>query len=73
MAKRTRKPPVKPEKRLEWLHRVDKEGETLVHIAESDNFDIRTVRKHVEAARQEIEPQIRRRQLRLVAPTGSDR
>jgi hypothetical protein len=53
MAKRTRKPPVKPEKRLEWFNRVEKEGETLTHIAEVDEFDIRTVSKHVELARQE--------------------
>ncbi|MBI4188786.1 MAG: hypothetical protein HY529_06235 [Chloroflexi bacterium] len=57
MAKRTRKPPVKPEKRLEWLHRVDNEGETLVHISESDGFDIRTVRKQIEAARLERDVQ----------------
>ena len=53
MAKRIKKPPVKPEKRLEWLHRVEKEGETLTHIAESDDFDLRTVRKHIEIARLE--------------------
>ncbi len=57
MGKRIKKPPVKPEKRLEWLHRVDKEGETLTHIAESDDFDIRTVRKHVEIARLERDVQ----------------
>ncbi|MBA7469109.1 MAG: hypothetical protein GH158_07115 [Dehalococcoidia bacterium] len=53
MNKRTKKPPVKPEKRLEWLQRVERDGETLSHIAESDSFDIRTVRKHVELARME--------------------
>ncbi len=57
MAKRTRKPPVKPEKRLEWLHRVDNEGETRVHISESDGFDIRTVRKQIDAARLERDVQ----------------
>jgi len=57
MAKRTKKPPVKPEKRLEWLHRVEKEGETLTHIAESDDFDLRTVRKHIEIARLERDVQ----------------
>jgi hypothetical protein len=57
MTKRIKKPPVKPEKRLEWLHRVDKEGETLVHIAESDDFDLRTVRKHIEIARLERDVQ----------------
>jgi hypothetical protein len=53
MTKRIKKPPVKPEKRLEWLHRVEKDGETFTHIAESDGFDIRTVRKHVDLARME--------------------
>lgn len=57
MAKRIKKPPVKPEKRLEWLHRVEKEGETLTHIAESDDFDLRTVRKHIEIARLERDVQ----------------
>jgi hypothetical protein len=57
MAKRIKKPPVKPEKRLEWLHRVEKEGETLVRIAESDDFDLRTVRKHIEIARLERDVQ----------------
>ena len=57
MSKRIKKPPVKPEKRLEWLHRVDKEGETLSHIAESDSFDIRTIRKHIELARLERDVQ----------------
>jgi len=57
MPKRIKKPPVKPEKRLEWLHRVEKEGETLTHIAEADNFDIRTVRKHIELARLERDVQ----------------
>ncbi|MBN1160936.1 MAG: hypothetical protein JXA17_03180 [Dehalococcoidales bacterium] len=57
MAKRIKKPPVKPEKRLEWLKRVEKEGETLTHIAESDDFDLRTVRKHIEIARLERDVQ----------------
>jgi hypothetical protein len=57
MTKRTKKPPVKPEKRLEWLHRVEKGGETLTHIAESDDFDLRTVRKHIEIARLERDVQ----------------
>ena len=57
MAKRTRKPPVKPEKRLEWLRRVERDGETLSHIAETDDFDMRTVRKQIEAARLERDVQ----------------
>jgi hypothetical protein len=53
MIKRIKKPPIKPEKRLEWLHRAEKEGETLTHIAEIDEVDIRTVRKHIDLARME--------------------
>lgn len=56
MAKRTKKPPVKPETRREWLDRVDK-GETPPQIAERDEFDVRTVRKHVELARLERDVQ----------------
>jgi len=57
MTKRIKKPAIKPEKRLEWLRRVEKEGETLTHIVESDSVDIRTVRKHVELARLERDVQ----------------
>jgi len=56
MAKRIKKPPVKPEKRREWLNRVEK-GETPPQIAERDQFDVRTVRKHVELARLERDVQ----------------
>jgi len=56
MAKRTKKPPVKPETRREWLDRVEK-GETPPQIAERDEFDVRTVRKHVELARLERDVQ----------------
>ena len=56
MAKRIKKPPVKPETRHEWLDRVEK-GETPPQIAESDEFDVRTVRKHVELARLERDVQ----------------
>jgi hypothetical protein len=52
MTRRTRKPPIKPEKRLEWVKRVE-QGETPPHIAEADHVDVRTVRKHVELARME--------------------
>jgi len=52
MAKRIKKPPVKPETRHEWLQRVER-GETPPHIAEADGFDVRTVRKHIELARLE--------------------
>lgn len=56
MVKRTKKPAVKPETRREWLDRVEK-GETPPQIAERDEFDVRTVRKHVELARLERDVQ----------------
>ncbi len=49
-----KKPKVKPEKRLEWLQRVE-DGESPPHIAATDGVDPRTVRSNVEAARQERE------------------
>ncbi len=49
MEKRIKKPPVKPETRLEWLKRTE-HGETPPQIAQTDDFDVRTVRKHVELA-----------------------
>jgi len=52
MPKRIKKPPVKPETRLEWLNRVE-HGETPPQISATDSFDVRTVRKHVELARLE--------------------
>ena len=55
MQRRTRKPPVKPEVRRKWLDRYEKDGETPSQIAAKDGFDIRTVRKQIELARQEIE------------------
>lgn len=54
MAKRIKKPPVKPEQRWEWLQRYEA-GETPPKIASSDEFDVRTVRKHIELARRERE------------------
>ncbi|MBA7678638.1 hypothetical protein ES703_86916 [subsurface metagenome] len=52
MPKRIKKPSVKTETRLEWLKRYE-QGETPPQIAERDDFDVRTVRKHVELARLE--------------------
>ncbi|MFC1999808.1 hypothetical protein ACFLXE_03505 [Chloroflexota bacterium] len=54
MTKRTRKPAVKPERRLEWLRRSEM-GESAPRIADTDYFDVRTVRKHIELAIQERE------------------
>jgi len=55
MAKRTRKPPVKPEKAREWLKRNEEMGESPPQIARSDGYDVRTVRKQLERMRQERE------------------
>ena len=54
MAKRIKKPPVKLEQRREWLRRSEM-GESVPKIADSDDFDVRTVRKHIELAKQERE------------------
>lgn len=52
MKKRIKKPPVKPELRQEWLQRYES-GETPPKIADSDDFDVRTVRRHLDLAKQE--------------------
>jgi len=54
MAKRGRKPAVKRERRLDWLRRHEM-GESAPKIADTDEFDVRTVRKHIELAQQERE------------------
>ena len=54
MAKRTRKAPVDPELGRKWLHRYEA-GESPPRIATNDGFDVRTVRKHIELAKQERE------------------
>ena len=54
MAKRIKKPPVKPEVRQSWLKRHE-QGESPPDIARSDQFDVRTVRRHIELAKQERE------------------
>lgn len=56
MPKRIKKPPVKPEVRRDWLRRYEA-GETPPKIAEADEFDVRTVRKHIDLARREREVQ----------------
>lgn len=55
MGRRIKKPPVQPEKRKEWLRRVEELGESPPQIAKAEGFDVRTVRKQVELARQERE------------------
>lgn len=54
MAKRIKKPIVKPEQRKQWLRRYEA-GESASKIADSDDFDVRTVRRHIEHGQQERE------------------
>lgn len=54
MSPRQKKPLVKPEKRQEWLERNEC-GESPPKIADADGFDARTVRKHIEIAKQDRE------------------
>ena len=55
MAKRIKKPPVRPEVRKRWLKRYEEDGDSPPQIATTDGFDVRTVRKQIEKARQERE------------------
>jgi hypothetical protein len=55
MAKRTKKPPIKPEVRRDWLKRHEENGESAPQIADKDKFDVRTVRKQIDLAKQERE------------------
>ena len=55
MGKRIKKPPVKPEMRRAWLRRYEEDGESPPQIAAAESFDVRTVRKQIELARQERE------------------
>lgn len=55
MAKRIKKPPVKPETRKRWLKRYEEDGDSPPQIAATDGFDVRTIRKQIERARQERE------------------
>lgn len=54
MARRIKKPAIKPEQKLDWLRRYE-DGESPPKIAENDKVDVRTVRKHIEMAKQERE------------------
>jgi hypothetical protein len=54
MGKRTKRPPVEPERRLDWVRRKDK-GESSPQIAKEDGYDVRTVRKHIEIGELERE------------------
>jgi len=54
MTNRNKKNPIKPDQRREWLRRYE-QGEKPPQIADSDEVDVRTVRKHIGLAIQERE------------------
>jgi hypothetical protein len=54
MSQKQKKSSIRPEKGLEWLQRVEN-GESPPKIAKADKVDARTVRKHIDVARQERE------------------
>ena len=54
MAKRIKKPSVTQEQALDWLKRSDL-GESQIQIAKKDSYDVRTVRVHLQKAKQERE------------------
>lgn len=54
MARETKKFRITPEQRLDWLRRYE-DGESPPSIANKDQVDVRTVRKHIELAKQETE------------------
>ena len=55
MKKPTRKPAVRQEMRRQWFQRYEEDGESALHIAQTDGYDVRTVRKQIELERQERE------------------
>jgi len=55
MAKRIKKAAVRPELCKQWLRRFEEDGESPPRIAESDGYDVRTVRKQIQQAMQERE------------------
>ncbi len=55
MARPDRKLSVTPETRKKWLQRHEENGESPSHIADKEVYDIRTVRKQLDLARQERE------------------
>jgi hypothetical protein len=50
-----RKPPVEVSKRFEWLRLVEEEHKTVPGIAKEEGFDVRTIRKNIQWARDERE------------------
>jgi len=55
MAKRIKKPAVRPELAREWLRRYEEDGESPPRIANADGYDVRTVRKQLEKMSRERE------------------
>jgi hypothetical protein len=55
MAKRIKKPAVRPELAREWLRRHEEDGESPPQIAKADSYDVRTVRKQLEKMSRERE------------------
>jgi len=55
MPKRVKKPAVRPDLARQWLRRYEEEGYSPPQIAKADGYDVRTVRKQIELARQERE------------------
>lgn len=53
--RRSKKPAVSPEMSRQWLRRFEEYGESPPQIAMADHYDVRTVRKQIESARQERE------------------
>jgi len=62
MARPTKQLSVTPEMRRKWLQRHEENGESAPQIAKKDGYDVRTVRKQLDLARQDRE----RRETRLV-------
>lgn len=54
MTAKTEKSRITPEQRLDWLRRYE-DGQSPPSIANKDQVDVRTVRKHIELAKQETE------------------
>jgi hypothetical protein len=54
MAEKTEKSRITPEQKLDWLRRSE-DGQSPPSIASKDHVDVRTVRKHIESAKQERE------------------
>ena len=55
MAKRIKRPLVKPSERREWLRRLEEEGQSVSELAKIVGYDVRTVKKQLEMAHQERE------------------